>query len=271
MTGIKRISYKGRARTRRRKRKLAKVLFLLFIAAVLAGGAVGATYLSFWQIRTIEVFGVETISEREVMEIAENKISGKIFHIFPGRNILAAPLGLIEKEILFSFPKISAVEVSRSDLSALKVSIVERKPHALWCFEYPSSCFFIDENGYAFSEAEIFISGDYVVFEGSQETAAVGSQFIPSENFAKIDNFISSLKTFELNPSKARIENNDVSVTLRSGPRILFSLSSDIEKTLSNLESILSDNNLSLIEGGELGVEYIDLRFGNKIFYKLPQ
>ena len=61
----------------------------------------------------------------------------------------------------------------------------------------------------------------------------------------------------------------DMELVLEGGSRILFSRSEDLRKALENLQALLSENVLGVPkEQLSLSLDYIDLRFGNKIFYK---
>ncbi|MEK7176606.1 MAG: hypothetical protein AAB704_02205, partial [Patescibacteria group bacterium] len=66
---------------------------------------------------------------------------------------------------------------------------------------------------------------------------------------------------FEVNAAQAQIY-------LKNGGRLIISIADDLSKVLENLETILRSDNLkkALARGGV--IDYIDLRYGNKIFYK---
>ena len=63
---------------------------------------------------------------------------------------------------------------------------------------------------------------------------------------------------------------NDYEINLKNGIKIIFDDKQPFGKTLENIESILSEVDLK----GEYSannppkINYVDMRFGNKIFYK---
>ncbi|MEK7145371.1 MAG: hypothetical protein AAB808_01350 [Patescibacteria group bacterium] len=61
---------------------------------------------------------------------------------------------------------------------------------------------------------------------------------------------------------------DEYQIYLKNGGRLIISIADDLSKVLENLETILRSDNLkkALARGGV--IDYIDLRYGNKVFYK---
>ena len=70
-------------------------------------------------------------------------------------------------------------------------------------------------------------------------------------------------------------ENNDIKMFLTKakptslGPEIIFKKDSDVQKIAENLKAALdTEPLLSKFKNEYSSLEYIDLRFGNKVYYK---
>lgn len=64
------------------------------------------------------------------------------------------------------------------------------------------------------------------------------------------------------------IENGDYELHLRGGGKLLFTEDNDLPLTLINLSTVLQDN-ISLPSKRDTEINYIDLRYGNRVFFKL--
>jgi hypothetical protein len=156
-------------------------------------------------------------------------------------------------------------------------------------------CYFIDESGYIFDQAPYFSGEIYFKFYGVPEVQrletsggstsgdlSTAGDFDPSglyfarQNFSQLISFKDILVSFGLKPVSMYITTDgNVEVFLSSansstvGPDIIFKLNSDYQNVAENLEAALTTdplqtefkNNYSLLQ-------YIDLRFSNKVYYK---
>lgn len=249
------------------------LLIFVLLGALLSWGSRNEKLL----IKGVRVEGNETISAEEVLKIAENKISGKYLFLFPKNNFSIYPGGAIAREILDKMKKVKTVETKIVDGNILSVKVYERKPSYIWCpgeflTENTTSgnqCYFLDEQGFSFSEAPRF-SGP--VFFEIYASSTSGNEFIgkyPFESalFKKLILFKNALTEINLPATELiRMGDGDFKFVLKAGGAVLINEKNDINISLRNIVSAKkaledSGKNINLIE-------YIDLRFGNKVFYK---
>mgnify|MGYP001569354855 CR=1 FL=1 len=263
----------------RRKTKLLviKLIIGLFIIVLLAALLSWGSRNEKSLIKGVKIEGNETISAEEVLKITEKKISGKYIFLFPKNNIFIYPGGAIAEEILDNMKKVKTVETKIGDGNILLVKVYERKPSYIWCpGQLPpentisdNQCYFLDEQGLSFSEAPRF-SGP--VFFEIYASSTVGNEFIgkyPFEGglFKKLTLFKDALLQINIPATGLiRMNDGDFKFVLKTGGAVLINEKNDINISLRNIVSAkkaLEDGgkNISLIE-------YIDLRFGNKVFFK---
>lgn len=95
----------------------------------------------------------------------------------------------------------------------------------------------------------------------------LGSEYMEVEEFNGFQLFNKSLNNIGLKPVLLlKVDSRDYNMWLESGTKIQFSKEQSLTTLLDNLESIL--NSESLTNESIKNIEYIDLRFGNKVYYK---
>ncbi len=66
-------------------------------------------------------------------------------------------------------------------------------------------------------------------------------------------------------------EGDEFSLVVSGGGEIYFDIKESLSKVADNLEALLRTPELATSTSRDLPVEYIDMRFGNKLFYKLKE
>ncbi len=196
------------------------------------------------------------------------------FHFLSRRSIFLYPKVAISSAIARNFPRVASATLSRESALAttLSINIEERQPFARWCMDATDAlgaCFLMDASGLIFADGSDpgeVPSTDYIFSGGSRNVDAIGKTFAP-EHLQGIVSLLGLLKSAGFDPAGASIQNEqDFSIPLRVGLFIKASYGSDADQLVRNLQLILSSGAL---RGKEAELEYIDLRFGNRVYYKL--
>ena len=188
------------------------------------------------------------------------------------------PKNSIKKELRNEFKRLKNINLFIKDKRILEVSVTEREALYTWCGENlpedgtmkeEQTCYFMDENGYVFDEAPYFSGNVYFRFFGSLSesyfTPGIFAKIISFKDFlSKIDPVSLYLKTDE-----------DIEIYLKSNrlppdaPKIIFKKDFNLEKLSENLEAALSTEPLlSDFKNKRSSLLYIDLRYGNKVYFK---
>ncbi len=272
------------SKLRRRRRKIfavkAVLVFLLLI---------GFIFLFSWlsqlpslQIENIEVSGNLTVSKDEIIGLIKRETSAKYFMLFSKNSIFLYPKKPITAKLEDNFKKIETAEITSEGFKKIMVKIVEREADSLWCSgskdaennkdENSRNCYFMDKEGMVFSAAPKFSGNVFMRYYGLlDDVDPIGKVYLPVAKFKEITSFINSLKNLGLVSVMFLAETkNDYEINLEDGSRIIFDDKQPLDKTLGNLESILGEIGLvkSPGTGSPINLNYVDLRFGNKVFYK---
>ena len=236
------------------------------------------------QIKNIEVSGNSTVSKDEIISVIRNETSAKYLMLFSKNSIFLYPKKMIEIKLADDFKKIETVSIKSKGLKTLIVSIIERKPNSLWCFSGSEDgtlrknnnsgmCYFLDKEGVIFSEAPDFSGNAFLRYYGLLDDIEqpIGKIYMPSGRFKDMSRFVSSLETLGISVASFRAESeNDYKIYLKNGIKILFDDKQPFDKTLENIQSILSEVDLKgdYSVNNPSKINYVDLRFGNKVYLK---
>jgi cell division septal protein FtsQ len=276
---------------KKRNKKITKyvIIFFIFVLFVLL-----FSYLSHRKevrISRVILKGGLLVKESDVSEKSFEYMSGSYFWLFPKNSSFWYPKNKLEDFLSQNFKRIETISIKLDGFQNMVVTIEERKPFAIWCDSMikeesvstttenmedgsspVSKCYFIDKNSTIFSEAPYFSGDAYFKYYGSIGTSTpIGNYYIASSTeFDEINNFINSVEKMSLHPQYLVTKGvGDYSLVISGGGEILFDLKKPLSEVSQNLESLLKTPALSTSTNQDLPIEYIDLRYGNKLFYKL--
>ena len=280
---------------RRQRVLLNKILiFLLGLTAIFISSAY-ISRLDSLNIKEIEIVGNKIVETEILKAVIEQQITGKYLWIFPKTNILFYPKNTIKSEIQNKFKRLKDIRLSIKDNKILEVSVSERIALYTWCGvksleESPEAllveistskasgeeCYFLDEDGYVFDEAPYFSGGVYFKFYGSLDTDNPFGSYLSKQNFKQFILFKDVLANMKLKPVALNIINSeDAEVILLKAtssttePKIIFKMHADFQKIAENLQAALNTEPLKSKFKNKYGaLQYIDLRFGNKVYDK---
>lgn len=255
---------------KRRRRIIIRTVLTVLGLVVLIAIPTFLSRASWMNIQTISIENSNgTISPEIITHVVQEEISGYYMHLFSRSNIFLYPKKSVEKKLITHFSRLQKVSIDMNGLSTITVHVTERAPFALWCSEEEGTCYFLDEQGLVFDRATNVLDPAYLRFSGAVLGGPLGSQYLDVAEFQKVRAVIVGVKSLSLNPvSLSVLGLNEYSLGLSGGEQIFFATHDSIDHIISNLESILSDPKLSLRSEQGLSVLTLDLRFGNKVFFK---
>ena len=260
---------------KKRKRKLFKYGVLVFLAVFIIASVSYISHQPKIRIGKVKLSGGVLVTQDDVESKSLEYLRESYMWLFPKNNIFLYPRKGLEKYLKETFKRIDTISIHRNDFQTLDIKITERKPTALWCGTIVSDtehCYFMDQNSAIFAPAPKFSGDAYFKYYGLVETDPIGKYYISSTTeFAEISDFIQKLKELSLGPQYLVPKGTgQFSVVLSGGGEIYFNVNKEpLSKVLANLEALLRTSELSNKTKGNLPIEYIDLRYGNKLFYKL--
>lgn len=255
------------SRKLRRKRFFLKILFLFVLFLAVCAGLVWALYIPYLRIQKISVEGAEILSVEKIISNVSDSIKGKYFFVIPQNNILIASKKDIIDNLLSSFPRIKEISLDKNFLNILSVKIREWKQEALFCRgETKEECFYVGEDGYIFEKAPYFSGDIYLkIFDERGGDLEIGRNIISADQFKGLIGFRNFLSRENIKIISILLKKEGV-YELKTEEEwiILLNERNDSRLAFENLRTALD----SSIKENRKNLDYIDLRFGNKVFYK---
>lgn len=262
-----------RHRIKPKKSILRRPIFWFSLLFLILAGAI-IYFVVFWQgfqIKNIIISGNQKVvtSEREQLVSTQ---ADKNFLFFNSKSIFLLNSGKLDNLILKNYPEIGSADTQKKYPDAISVYVRERQPVAIICGfknQPQGLCFYMDENGVIFDEVKTEDANFPVVEQYEEKEATLGDQVLVQQialGVSKIQ------KNFQENFNPLTVRKADIvsadrmDVTTNEGWQVYFNLSSDINLQIAKLILLLQKDFLKPASRAKL--QYIDLRFENKAYYK---
>ena len=276
-------------RARRRRVRAFWALGALVLCGAFFYGVSWVSYLPQFNVSSISVSGAEDIKEEVIKRSLETVLDDGSYHILSRRNIFLYPRADLEKAISTSFPPVKSVRITRPSVFAtnIVVTIEEREPFARWCpprlagssgeagRDDDTQCYFMDDSGFIYAPVGASTGtstpqanpSERYIFRGdiAPTTEPIGQWFVQ----AHLPGLLSLLKFLgqaSFTPLGAEVIGQDILIQLQEGFLVKASFGADAGTLVKNLELVLSSD---VLKGKTEALEYVDLRFGNRVYYKL--
>jgi hypothetical protein len=272
-------------RKKKRFRFRLTLLFLILFVAIVGALAYFSTDRRI-TISDIQVSGNHIIDTEDVKTVVQSDMAGRYAHVFARANTFIYPKRKIYNDLLTSFPRIQSLSVYRTHLMTLHIDIVERAGAYLYCgsdvpqtqTDVGENCFFVNDNGYIFDKAPYFSGNVYFKYYLPQSDgleSPLGSQLLSPTTFQTLTHFIEKIRDLKLDPVYLSTQDADVYVLHlnhapgATSPVILFKNNADLTSILENLTTAINQPEFANdIHSKYDTLQYIDLRFKNKVLYK---
>jgi len=276
------------------RRAFLRIIFGFLIFIALVSGAVFMATNEKFVITDIKINGNKSIEALSIRQIADELIEQKLLWFLSRDKTFFVPISRIERKILSLSHRVGGAVVTREGLNALNIQIFERVPVYLWCIkdedieitatsttESEEDCYYADHGGYIYSKAPNFSDNIFLKFYSKPIISP--AQYAPINtndlnvgksimDKSELDDLVKFVKWFEGKDVKiyslAIDTEKDIIARVVEGWYIKFdldALNEAVENTLITLDELLGkEEDLS-------NLEYIDVRFDNKIFYRLKK
>lgn len=250
-------------RGHRSKRFLINLIFSILAISAL----VGFWYLTqadFLKIKEVVVVGNERVNKDRLTALTFDLISGRRFKILPNNNLLFINEEDLSTNVLDAIKEIETLKIKVSWKGVITLTVIERLPKLVWCSEGDLDCYLVSADGFAFAST-IWGESDHLVLESERQyslynqvatTKEVGSYLSLQEILARV-----SIKL-----DRVRVESTQKIALKTSIGEIFLNPSDDLLLAVQNalllIEEVRAKNPVARFE-------YVDARFGNKVFYKL--
>jgi hypothetical protein len=282
-----RILYSPRQHKRKQKKlSREKIRMILVLGGLVVLFALCITVMRFpyFQIREIAVNGNGMEQDAQELRTTINSLlSGQYGLVIPKRFIFGISGRNLEKHLLTSLPRFETISVTKQYPHSLSISYAKRAFFGLLCNDAAKtdnhSCAYIDATGFVYESAPDAFGSLIVKIRSDLPVVKVGAQAIDEPTIKQMMLFGEGIKriaglrllSYELNiqaPDELRL---NVAPPPPAGGGGQFTLivkkADNPEAVLQILGTVLTDE----IKDRASQLDYVDLRFGNKVFYKFKK
>jgi len=274
-----------KSKQREKKINTARQIFGTILIFLIIGVFWALFNCSFLRINRFVVTGTTFENKSSIGQKAREAIAGSYYFFIPKDSVFFYQKDYILDFLQKSFPRLASIEISSSELNTLQIVATDKKPKLIWCSgeNLTEKCFYIDDSGRTYSEAPDFSENILFKLSGYDLGNQIGQKVMTPEKLKRVaDNLVfltGVLPEIWKDPSLKILQtkvlpNDDFSVEVGSNSsstskfKILFSANNKTEDLVANLSSAIKNESFLADIKNENKLEYLDLRFGRKIFYK---
>jgi len=259
----------SRLRTRRRRRRWFLGGGVAFLCLLVLGGLAWLSRAPFLRVTSVQVVNAQALASSTIAQFAWDQMSGAYGWLFARNNIFLYPRQTISQQLLLQNPGLRAVDVHAQDFHTVVIKVTERTPVALWC---DTDCYYMDEQGLVYAAAPQDGAPTYISYQGPVATTTEPGlrQYLTTEEFQSLAALMAALaQTMPDNPVGQVVvdDNLDTRVYFQNDFLLIFNLKDDGGDIFERFTLALSSD---VFKGKTVAdFEYLDLRFGDKLYYKL--
>jgi len=257
-----------------RAQKRAREILITKILAIFSAILLFILFVGFFSrssfIRTdVEIIG-NLVTDKNIVQAKINEIlSRNLLFVIHRDNFIFFPWKKIKIELTEEFPRIKEINIEPINLRKIEISISEREGNFLAC-KTESECFFVDDAGFVYAPSPYLFGNIFFRFFSS--SFELGQFLLSSEEFNEIVSFKEKLDFLELETNWIVINEENFELYFPNQAKIIVNRNDDFKLIINNLESALASEPLKTKLKDEFEkLEYLDLRFDNRVVYKFKE
>lgn len=250
---------------------LASILIISFIIFIFR--------LSIFQINNIEFSGLDRLDSSILRENVLATFDGYYLFFIPKSSSLFYSKDIIKKTLIEKFKRIESISIENKGLDTMSINIHERQATSIVCDGFKDDslsaneinndekCYLADVTGYIFDNSNILSDGVYIRYYINSEsnTLSIGGKFMDTEKFKKLNEFIKVVQSMDITVKGVLIgDGGNYELYFKNKDNSTAILYFDEHLPFSQI----STNFLTFWKSSsDKNFEYINLRFGNNIFF----
>lgn len=233
------------------------------VCVILTYGAVSyISQQSYVQLRSITISGMQLVKRDAIGSLVSKIVHKNRWGTISGYTLVSFPGDEVRKAIYLTYPEVKTVTIDRSFFTnTASVTITEYDIYARWCTPQSADCYYMTRDGYLFSPAQA-IPGLITWYSEPPQSALranVGGEYIRNA-VALVESMRAYMPLTFVNILSAR------ELELHTDTYyVLVRIDTSPEDTSRRLVTAL---NSKPIQAALPTLEYIDARFGTRMFYK---
>lgn len=237
----------------------------------LLGGAIYLVRAPFLRITEVRVAGAHAVSASAIEAVVREELSGNEWLVVPRDNLFFVSANRIRERVAREFSMVAETAVNREFPRRLGITVSERDLWGVACDTLPRDgtsgrCFYLDRNGATYEEVS-GVSGWLLPVISLGRAVSEGAGAVSPGLITLFDRSRDALGVIPERPLSMAVATatpGDVRLRVARGWEIWVSSDREPAEWTNVLKTLLEKE----IGEREDRLDYVDLRFGNKVFYK---
>lgn len=255
---------------KQKKQKFKKIKFYaIFVMIILC--IVGLLYLiklPSIQINDVKISGNVFVDTQEINSKTKEILGSYSYFIFLNKNIFFFPSKKLETKLKEN-PAIIKASIKKDFFNTLNITIEEQEKEMLYCSSAEKNeCFYINKVGFIYAKVDEYIIPEQeIIIYNEQEKKNIKDTVLDEPTYTGLVLFIKNIVRQDIKIKEVYLkEDGTIEFVSQRGVKIIASRFDDFKKDFDNFVALFDQKILTKEQLSE--IDYIDLRFGNKVFYK---
>lgn len=287
----------SKRQAKRRKQRKIRLIIRSSILAVIILFLIYITNAGFLRIQKIIVNETQYADRNAIENTIKTQLEGRYMGLFSKSNALIFSRGKISRVIRKDFPSVKNVKVNLKGVSEIEVRLTEYEGSSIWCDTpvtpattlvhdeetgenkmsaipqvvnsfHDANCYFMNENGMIFAKTTYNSDSEVVKTFGFIKTDPINQSYSTPKTFKNLIEFTKLLRRLNIVADEVWTTDGEVyAFVTKEKVEIYIDGSENIVSTFDNLETVINRDAINQAQFSN--IDYIDLRFGNRVFYKL--
>ncbi len=221
---------------------------------------------SFWKIQKIQLIGLQRLQKREVLNIVQQQSLQKRWLFFKQNNIFLFNSGQVSQKIISDYD-VSSIRIEKHFPHALTIKLTERP--ISFIFKEGSQLFYASADAHLIRRPAVNAQGEkkYFLLENKRSDSLINDNKINIKtNYLKfilhLHQVLSTHPSLPVTKFIIDSEFDTVEVKFTNGPLVYFNTTDKVNSQVNILSLVKKQK----IKDNFKRTEYIDLRYGNKVF-----
>ncbi|NTW22164.1 hypothetical protein HGA34_01305 [Candidatus Falkowbacteria bacterium] len=240
----------------------------MVVVSIICGTFWAVCYSPWFDIVNLSVAVPKKISQQEVENLVWGQVNGNRWLVIPERNMIFTDTQALEASLRQRYV-LGGLAIKKDWPHGLSVELIEKAYHVAW-----------QENGKKY----LVNKDDFTAIETTDQEIAekklplinnVGQPKINDGQLAEGRNSLTAVMSADdklaKKPNRLGIKNFEISndfasgfIGITAGPKIIFNAREDLDRQVNKFESLMTQEQKTELAQKK----YIDLRFGDKLFYQ---
>ncbi|MFA5023151.1 MAG: hypothetical protein WC385_03500 [Candidatus Paceibacterota bacterium] len=283
------------SREREKKRKNTKRVFGVLLLLFIVGGFLLLLNLNFLRLTTFSISGQTSLDLVALKQTIKGNLDGSCLGIVPNNSVFFFSKTKLATLLKQKFPGLQAVEIDSPNLNTLIVKVSDRESKVLWCNVVNGKiCFYLNDEGQVYQEAPNFSESIIMEFDSGGIIKKLPTKAIDPKDLSRAKDFLNFLKPALVDWPRRSLDGGGLasstasykldhinvlplkdfeaiivsSINPNNSWKLLFNTGATADQLITNFNTLIKDPTLTKNWPAGTSLDYLDLRFENKAFYK---